>query len=57
MSNPNQLQAVKKERETAVLITKIEELNLNIKTLTEEITKLTSEIAKMHCSRGYCSYG
>ena len=51
-SNPNQLQAVKKERETAVLITKIEELNLNIKTLTEEIIKLTSEIAEMHCSRG-----
>merc|ERR1712127_658598 len=45
--NTNQLQTEKKEREKADLIAKIEDLEMIIKTLTEEITKLKSEIAEM----------
>jgi len=45
--NTNQLQTEKKEREKADLIAKIEDLELIIKTLTDEITKLKSEIAEM----------
>merc|ERR1712127_984283 len=45
--NTNQLQTEKKEREKADLIAKIEDLDMIIKTLTEEITKLKSEIAEM----------
>merc|ERR1712129_572589 len=45
--NTNQLQTEKKEREKADLIAKIEDLDMIIKTLTEEITKMKSEIAEM----------
>merc|ERR1711933_582490 len=45
--NTNQLQTEKKEREKADLIAKIEDLEMIIKTLTEAITKLKSEIAEM----------
>merc|ERR1719410_2127930 len=45
--NTNQLQTEKKEREKADLIAKIEDLEMTIKALTEEITKLKSEIAEM----------
>merc|ERR1712217_731277 len=45
--NTNQLQTEKKEREKQDLIAKIEDLEHTIKTLTEEITKLKSEIAEM----------
>merc|ERR1719325_531495 len=45
--NTNQLQTEKKEREKADLIAKIEDLELIIKTLSDEITKLKSEIAQM----------
>merc|ERR1711878_169425 len=45
--NTNQLQTEKKEREKADLIAKIEDLELIIKTLSDEITKLKSEIAEM----------
>merc|ERR1712241_344498 len=40
-------QTEKKEREKADLTAKIEDLDMTIKTLTEEITKLKSEIAEM----------
>merc|ERR1711897_16910 len=45
--NTNQLQTEKKEREKADLIAKIEDLELTIKTLTEEIEALKAEIAEM----------
>merc|ERR1712176_1139214 len=45
--NTNQLQTEKKEREKQDLIAKIEDLELTIKTLTEEIENLKSEIAEM----------
>merc|ERR1719410_589252 len=45
--NTNQLQTEKKEREKKDLIAKIEDLELTIKTLTDEIEKLKSEIAEM----------
>merc|ERR1719458_2107301 len=45
--NTNQLQTEKKEREKKDLIAKIEDLELTIKTLTEEIDKLKAEIAEM----------
>merc|ERR1719297_781175 len=45
--NTNQLQTEKKEREKKDLIAKIEDLELTIKTLTDEIKKLKSEIAEM----------
>jgi len=45
--NTNQLQTEKKEREKADLIAKIEDLEMTIKTLTEEISKLKAEIAEM----------
>merc|ERR1719343_1743064 len=45
--NTNEMQTEKKEREKADLIAKIEDLEMIIKTLTEEITKLKSEIAEM----------
>merc|ERR1719458_207828 len=45
--NTNQLQTEKKEREKADLIAKIEDLEMTIKTLTEEIDKLKAEIAEM----------
>merc|ERR1712228_84966 len=45
--NTNQLQTEKKEREKQDLIAKIEDLELTIKTLTEEIEALKSEIAEM----------
>merc|ERR1712079_583453 len=45
--NQNQLQTEKKEREKADLIAKIEDLELIIKTLSDETTKLKSEIAEM----------
>merc|ERR1719410_3180377 len=45
--NTNQLQTEKKEREKADLIAKIEDLEMTIKTLTEEIEKLKGEIAEM----------
>merc|ERR1712190_110999 len=43
----NQLQTEKKEREKQTLIAKIEDLELTIKTLTEEIDALKAEIAEM----------
>merc|ERR1712194_960246 len=43
----NQLQTEKKEREKQDLIAKIEDLELTIKTLTEEIESLKAEIAEM----------
>merc|ERR1712125_179212 len=45
--NTNQLQTEKKEREKQDLIAKIEDLELTIKTLTEEIDTLKAEIAEM----------
>merc|ERR1711979_148127 len=45
--NTNQLQTEKKEREKQDLIAKIEDLELTIKTLTEEIESLKAEIAEM----------
>merc|ERR1719198_629158 len=45
--NTNQLQTEKKEREKADLIAKIEELEMQIKTLTEAIDTLKAEIAEM----------
>merc|ERR1711897_88802 len=45
--NTNQLQTEKKEREKADLIAKIEDLEMIIKTLTEEIEALKAEIAEM----------
>merc|ERR1719444_522449 len=45
--NTNQLQTEKKEREKKDLIAKIEDLELTIKTLTEEIDKLKAEISEM----------
>merc|ERR1712156_625759 len=45
--NTNQLQTEKKEREKKDLIAKIEDLEMTIKTLTEEIEKLKGEIAEM----------
>merc|ERR1719393_138033 len=45
--NTNQLQTEKKEREKADLVAKIEELEMTIKTLTEAIETLKSEIAEM----------
>merc|ERR1712137_1226403 len=45
--NTNQLQTEKKEREKEDLIAKIEDLELTIKTLTEEIENLKAEIAEM----------
>merc|ERR1711972_595979 len=45
--NTNELQTEKKEREKADLTAKIEDLELTIKTLTEEIETLKAEIAEM----------
>merc|ERR1719333_1770160 len=45
--NQNQLTTERKEREKSDLEAKIEDLNLTIKTLTEEIEKLKAEIAEM----------
>jgi len=45
--NTNQLQTERKEREKQDLIAKIEDLELTIKTLTEEIESLKAEIAEM----------
>merc|ERR1711920_238819 len=45
--NTNQLQTEKKEREKQDLIAKIEDLELTIKTLTEEIDALKAQIAEM----------
>jgi len=45
--NTNQLQTEKKDREKQDLIAKIEDLELTIKTLTEEIEGLKAEIAEM----------
>jgi len=45
--NTNQLQTEKKDREKQDLIAKIEDLELTIKTLTEEIESLKAEIAEM----------
>merc|ERR1712194_870263 len=45
--NTNQLQTEKKEREKQDLIAKIEDLELTIKTLTEEIENLKAQIAEM----------
>merc|ERR1719293_435510 len=45
--NTNELQTEKKEREKQDLIAKIEDLELTIKTLTEEIEQLKAEIAEM----------
>merc|ERR1712125_212830 len=45
--NTNELQTEKKEREKQDLIAKIEDLELTIKTLTEEIETLKAEIAEM----------
>merc|ERR1719223_2422722 len=45
--NTNQLQTEKKEREKKDLIAKIEDLEMTIKTLTQEIDKLKAEIAEM----------
>merc|ERR1712187_4905 len=45
--NSNQLQTEKKEREKQDLIAKIEDLELTIKTLTEEIENLKAQIAEM----------
>merc|ERR1711998_802294 len=44
--NTNELQTKKKEREKQDLIAKIEDLELTIKTLTEEIDRLKSEISE-----------
>merc|ERR1712194_516764 len=45
--NINQLQTEKKEREKQDLLAKIEDLELTIKTLTEEIENLKAQIAEM----------
>merc|ERR1712060_591805 len=45
--NANQLQTEKKEREKQDLIAKIEDLEMNIKALTEAIDTLKAEIAEM----------
>mmetsp|Transcript_124130 Transcript_124130/g.185538 ORF Transcript_124130/g.185538 Transcript_124130/m.185538 type:complete len:649 (+) Transcript_124130:228-2174(+) len=45
--NTNQLQTEKKEREKQDLLAKIEDLEMTIKTLTEEIEGLKAEIAEM----------
>merc|ERR1712032_1679869 len=45
--NTNQLQTEKKEREKQDLIAKIEDLEMTIKTLTEEIENLKAQIAEM----------
>merc|ERR1740116_614683 len=45
--NTNQLQTEKKEREKKDLIAKIEDLEMTIKTLTEEIEALKAQIAEM----------
>merc|ERR1719461_119641 len=45
--NTNQLQTEKKEREKQTLIAKIEDLELTIKTLTEEIDALKAAIAEL----------
>merc|ERR1711972_613913 len=45
--NTNELQTEKKEREKQDLIAKIEDLELTIKTLTEEIESLKAQIAEM----------
>merc|ERR1712194_273492 len=45
--NTNQLQTEKKEREKQDLIAKIEDLELTIKTLSEEIESLKAQIAEM----------
>merc|ERR1711897_27196 len=45
--NTNELQTEKKEREKADLISKIEDLELTIKQLTEAIDALKAEIAEM----------
>jgi len=45
--NQNQLQTEKKEREKADLEAKIEDLELTIKTLTEQIEQLKAEIAEL----------
>merc|ERR1712050_201878 len=45
--NTNQLQTEKKDREKQDLIAKIEDLELTIKTLTEEIENLKAQIAEM----------
>merc|ERR1712099_38240 len=45
--NSNQLQTEKKEREKQDLIAKIEDLEMTIKTLTEEIEALKGEISEM----------
>jgi len=45
--NTNQLQTEKKEREKQDLLAKIEDLELTIKTLTEEIESLKAQIAEM----------
>merc|ERR1712083_1101140 len=45
--NTNELQTEKKEREKQDLIAKIEDLELTIKTLTEEIEALKAQIAEM----------
>merc|ERR1712203_72054 len=45
--NTNQLQTEKKEREKQDLIAKIDDLELTIKTLTEEIEALKAQIAEM----------
>jgi len=45
--NKNQLQTEKKEREKLDLIAKIEDLELTIKTLTDEIDSLKKQIAEM----------
>jgi len=45
--NQNQLQTEKKEREKSDLEAKIEDLELTIKTLTEQIEQLKAEIAEM----------
>merc|ERR1719218_50563 len=45
--NQNQLTTERKTREKADLEAKIEDLNLTIKTLTEEIEALKAEIAEM----------
>lgn len=45
--NANEKQTANKDREKADLIAKIEDLELTIKTLTEEIENLKAEIAEM----------
>merc|ERR1719201_1410663 len=45
--NTNQLQTEKKEREKQDLIAKLEDLEMTIKTLTDAINTLKSEISEM----------